>query len=89
MDGERQTGRTARQMLDAPKYAVFVWCNNRTDYPRALAAFLGRKDLRIITPDDICTCHKLHGARYVVVDHAAYILSEEAWARIEMIRRAE
>ena len=46
----RQDRRTTKQMIDAPRNAVFVWCNGITDYPQDLARSLGRTDLRIVTP---------------------------------------
>jgi len=82
---ERQTGRTTKQMREAPRGAVFVWCNGRTDYPRSLAASIGRRDLCIITPEDAREGRQLRGARHVVVDHEAHFsLSREAMGNIRM-----
>jgi hypothetical protein len=70
---ERQTGRTAQQMLDAPNGAVFVWCNSRVHYAHALANKVGRGDLLIrplswLTPSNVMACQS---SPAVVVDHAA------------------
>lgn len=64
----RGTGRTSKQMLEAPIGATFVWCNHHLEYPRLLATSLGRNDLRIIPPprDD----NQLRGVASVVYDHA-------------------
>lgn len=68
---DRGSGRTTEQMLAAPNGSWYVWCNNRLDYPRLLAANLRRNDLHIVSPgyfhDESC----LQGSsRYIVVDHA-------------------
>jgi hypothetical protein len=49
--GGRQSGKTTRAMLDAPRDAVFVWCNHHLDYPKRLAHHLGREDLKIVSPE--------------------------------------
>ena len=75
---ERRTGETTRQMEDAPKGAVFVWCNGQTDYPRLLARKIGREDLQIQSPtwfEDRWRGLELTG---VVVDHAAR-LTDRQW----------
>ena len=67
---ERGTGATTRAMLAAPKNALYLWCNDRSDYPRKLAQFLNRKDLRILTTNTVIN-HGLKGLqRPLVVDHA-------------------
>lgn len=45
----RRSGRTTRQMLAAPKGAVFIWCTEFLHYPRLLAEQAGRKDLMIVS----------------------------------------
>ena len=70
---DRQTGRTAKQMIDAPVGAVFVWCNERTDYPTKLAKVLGRDDL-VVRPLSWLAPRNVMGMRLqgsVIVDHAA------------------
>lgn len=69
-DNERRTGRTTRQMQEAPMGAVFVWCNDALTYPRLLAQRLCRGDLRIIGPSQLN--ERLRGYHTVVIiDHAA------------------
>jgi hypothetical protein len=66
---ERRTGRTTKQMQEAPPGAIFVWCNGHLWYPRQLARRLGREDLRIIGPHQISPA--LAGVcPAVVLDHA-------------------
>ena len=70
---DRQTGLTTQQMRDAPKRAVFVWHNNRLEYPQALARKIGRDDLNIVSPywlSSECIGKKFTG---VVIDHAAIL----------------
>lgn len=68
-DPERGTGRTTRQMLDAPKDAIFVWCNGHLGYPLSLARHLGRSDLRIASPQAY-EAGRMAGLRNcVVIDH--------------------
>lgn len=70
MAADRGTGRTTKQMQDAPRGAVFVWCNGLTDYPRRLARHIGRGDLKIEQAD--VPEHRLRGFApgHVVYDHA-------------------
>jgi hypothetical protein len=66
-DGLRGTGRTTRQMLDAPKGALYVWCNKHLDYPRALARHLGRADLVVVSPSYE---RRGYSSALVILDHA-------------------
>jgi hypothetical protein len=71
-DGQRGTGRTTKQMQDAPQGAIFVWCNEHTDYPRRLAKHLGRADLRI-APKSSMERDLLSGFnKPIIQDHAYY-----------------
>ncbi len=68
----RLNGKTTRQMQAAPLGAVYVWCNTRLDYPLHLAQYLGRTDLKIVSPNWVHP-EKLRGYRQrinMVVDHA-------------------
>lgn len=68
--GDRGSGRTTRQIKDAPQGAVYVVPHSAVDYTRRLAESLGRADLRIERPDYFFD--KWHGLQLpVVVDHAA------------------
>jgi hypothetical protein len=68
----RQTGRTTKQMQEAPPNACFVWCNSRRSYPLALARRLNRSDLTIISPE--MDTDKFHRGRTwtVIRDHACW-----------------
>jgi hypothetical protein len=68
---DRGTGRTSDLLRAAPREAVFVWCNDRLEYPKQLARAVGRSDLMVVAPSWLQ--HGLIGRRgkCVVVDHAA------------------
>jgi hypothetical protein len=67
----RGTGRTTRQMTEAPMCSVFVWCNHYLWYPRMLAKRLDRLDLEIVAPEWV-TEGRWQGRRFpaIVIDHA-------------------
>jgi hypothetical protein len=67
------SGRTTKQMREAPHGAVFVWCNGQLFYPRDLARHLGRADLEIVSPDSMREYHRFMGRKLsgLVIDHAA------------------
>ena len=84
---DRQTGLTTQQMQDAPKRAVFVWCNNRLEYPQALARKIGRDDLNIVSPYWLES--ELIGKKFtdLVVDHAAILsVSQQNGLRYARVR---
>lgn len=66
----RGDGKTTRQIQDAPRDAIFVWCNANLAYPRRLALLLGRTDLRIETPIFFSTERWRGLSKDVVLDHA-------------------
>lgn len=72
------SGYTTKQIRDAPRDAWFVWCNNQRAYPEALARTLGRRDLRIISAEEID--RRLRGMRNqtVIVDHATLLDARQA-----------
>ncbi len=74
----RGNGETTRQMEAAPKWAVFVWCNGQTDYPRLLAQKIGREDLQIQSPMWLEERWRGITLTGVVVDHAAR-LTDRQW----------
>ena len=79
-----QTGRTMRQMLNAPLDCFYVWGSDSLDYPRSLAAHLGRKDIvftvaRYISPQSM---------RPIVVDHAAKLI-ESTWDVVIKVNERE
>ena len=75
---DRQSGLTTKQMQDAPRGSLFVWCNGLLGYPRRLAQELGRDDLRIVAPHDLCG-QRLAGLEFpaAILDHAARLTYEE------------
>ena len=73
MDEKRGTGRTTKQIKEAPKNAVYVWVSGDAHYPRRLARELGREDLEIVGPTWIENYRwRGVGSLNVVIDHAAY-----------------
>ena len=71
MNRERGTGRTSRQLMAAPRGAVFVCATWRhRDYVRQLAAHLGRGDLIVITRHTVMETCAAHGWPQLVLDHS-------------------
>ena len=74
----RGTGRTTKQMKEAPQNAVFIWGTpGSIGYAVDLARRIGREDLQIKTPvwlKDNWQGLKLSG---VVVDHATTLNDEQ------------
>jgi hypothetical protein len=69
-DADAGTGRTTKQMQDAPQGAAFVWpVWSSISYAKDLARHLGRLDLIIITPSNL---RNFRPGQYtaLVVDHA-------------------
>lgn len=69
----RNTGWTSLQIRNAPRGAVFVWCNNHLGYVRDLARHLDRGDLEIVGLDALDVSSRLMGRNLsgIVLDHAA------------------
>ncbi|HEX5520197.1 MAG TPA: hypothetical protein VFX29_00825 [Longimicrobiaceae bacterium] len=92
-DQERGTGFTEEQMRTAPKGAAFVWNNHDLQYPKQLAEYLGRTDLRIVRPNWL---EHVAGKSVpaIVVDHAAELTPDQraGWQwlndRAELLREA-
>jgi hypothetical protein len=79
-DFDRGSGRTTRQMQQAPHGAVFIWCVARSvNYARDLARSLKREDLRIMTPAALDPPgHRLMGIRVtIVLDHACSLTDRQ------------
>lgn len=68
-DSERGTGRTTKQMREAPQHAVFVTFVDELSYARRLARALKRDDLLVIGAYEI-ERRLLGGRTPVIVDHA-------------------
>lgn len=69
----RGGGRTSRQMMAATYGAIFVWCNEHTQYAKALAKSLGRDDIRIVSPGWLESIIWRGHIVEIVVDHAAQL----------------
>lgn len=84
----RQTGRTSRQLSEAPPGAIFVWLSGNLAYPRALARFLGRTDIGFKPLEWLRWGSELgRGELKIVVDHAARSFCDPRQAElIEMLR---
>jgi len=67
----RGSGRTTKQMKEAPRNAIFIWVNGHLDYPRKLAHSLSRDDLKIVSPEWLADERWRGLRRPVVVDHYA------------------
>lgn len=65
------TGVTTRQMLDAPRDAVYVWPVARSlSYAISLARYLGRTDLMVMASVEVLRPERVYeGNRPVVIDH--------------------
>jgi hypothetical protein len=73
VDTERGTGRTTKQMKDAPRGAIFISPHHAACYhDKNLAFALGRSDLTIVSPSWLIE-HRWIGLELsgIVVDHAA------------------
>lgn len=81
----RRTGETTRQMLEASRDALYIWCNDNLSYAKALAQHLGRGDLQIFGLSAL-NGDKLRGRVFtdIVVDHAAK-LNLDQWECRERI----
>lgn len=86
----RGTGETTKQMLRAPNYAVYVWCNARLGYPKSLAAYLGRDDLYIVSPTFL-DIERIRGRRFsgFVIDHALDMTQDQREALEYALTRIE
>lgn len=77
MTERRGIGITSAQMRAAPANARYIWCNEKLDYPRRLARFIGRTDLLILGPSALeCPDARLRQL-FIVVDHAARLTEKQ------------
>lgn len=83
----RQSGRTTKQMLDAPHDAVFIWCNNETFYAKCLASDIGRGDLKIVPPNWLRDGWRGRTFSGIIVDHAVRLSIDESAALDEAMTR--
>lgn len=62
-------GFTTRQIVAAPQGSLFVWPLDNTDYPRAIAEKMNRKDLTISGPRILQRLELLRRYANIVMDH--------------------
>jgi hypothetical protein len=86
---DRQTGRTTRQMQRLAKGGIFIWCNERIDYPMALARSLGREDIAI-KPLSWLTPHNFRGRiiEDLAIDHAIGPLTDDHHKALDLAKIA-
>jgi hypothetical protein len=84
---ERGTGRTTRQILEAPRDAIFVCPNVEVGYSQRIAHRVGRPDIKFVPPNWIGERLVSHGGgKPVVLDHATQ-LSESQGAYLASYRK--
>lgn len=87
---ERQSGTTTNQMKSAAQNALYVWCNQYLNYPKALARHLRREDLQIVPPCHLDIPDAIRGLRRdVVIDHAAALTHRQMDVYGEYLRYRE
>jgi hypothetical protein len=81
-DKDRGSGRTTSQMKLAPENSVFIWNNEILDYPRELAASIGRFDLKILGLQCLDDIRIFSGKIYpkIIVDHASCLSDRQFYA---------
>lgn len=69
----RGIGQTTKQMEALARGGVFVWCNDKLDYPKHLQQKLNRPDIKVVGPSWVTTERWL-GLIFpeVAVDHAMW-----------------
>ncbi len=74
----RGSGRTTKQILEAPRGAFYVWVNHHLDYPKQLARKLCRDDLRIVSPSFLDGDQWYGWRRPLRLDHACSLTERQA-----------
>lgn len=74
----RGSGQTTKQMVAAPKDAIFVWPVSRSlSYAKELARYLSRKDLVIISQEHME--ERLQAStRPIIIDHGCRLTARQA-----------
>lgn len=66
---------TSGQMLEAPLGAFYIWPNDKLHYPKRLARWLDRGDLKVVSPGwlvrDVPLADKL-----IILDHETVLEGE-------------
>lgn len=86
--GPRGSGRTSRQIMEAPRSSIYIWPNADLSYPMNIARVMGRHDLVFHWVGYLeRDTYMLRGVNnWVVVDHSV-ALSETAWGAVLQARR--
>jgi hypothetical protein len=69
---KRGSGRTTKQMQEAPQNSVFVWVHHDLHYPKKLAEKIGRNDLKIVSPNWLLNGWRGVQLSGLVIDHFAH-----------------
>jgi len=76
-DTARGSGRTTRQLKEAPRYAYYVCPNTASiNYTKRMAISLGRSDLHFTTADMFGTLRGVYMLN-IVLDHACMLTATE------------
>lgn len=71
----RWTGVTTKQLNSLPRGGMFVWCQERTEYPVMLAKALDQGDIAVVGPSAMENPSRFSGLSIpgIAVDHAAHL----------------
>ena len=72
---KRGSGRTTKQMQEAPQNSIFVWVHHDLHYPKKLAEKIGRNDLKIVSPNWLLNGWRGVQLSGLVIDHFVYTSS--------------
>ena len=91
-DPNRGTGRTTKQIKEAPLRALFIApTHHAVNYTKRLARSLGREDLEILSPSVLQNAaERLHGRTIdaLIYDHALYECLHKAERKNYFVARA-
>ena len=84
---QRFTGKTTKQMKDAPLNSIYIWVHTDLYYPRALATYLNRTDLDIVPPHWL-NDFKWEGKIFsgIIADHAVRFTCKQ-WDLLQEIKQ--
>jgi hypothetical protein len=87
-DEERGTGRTTKQLEQAPLGALFIWSNPHIEYPTRIARSLNRLDITIIGSNILERPEQLSGLMFtaLVLDHGLMLKTLEQSYALDLIR---
>lgn len=75
----RASGRTTRQMQEAPRGALYIWPNQDLGYPKSLAKAIQREDLDIQGAWTLTSVGRFMGLTFpdIILDHAVRLSSRQ------------